>query len=311
MPNKEGKYNIKAVSKLLGIQPGTLRAWERRYGIISPGRSESGHRVYSESQVEILRQITGMIGQGFTVGQAVAQIGKRPIVKRVGNNRAESRLEEYRNDLMDAFRHFDEERAHRVIDGLLSHFTFETALAAIFHPLLKEMDRFLEKGILNNACFLFGSALIRSRIESAALVAGRNRLLPRFLLLCAPGEQKEIWLQLLTGFLRLKGYEAIYLGAGIAGEDIDLAFMEINPAFAIFSCQTVSGAEEIFAMLNKWERLFPGVRIGAFGQGFQFAASEKIDNPVLPLNLGEAPGEWEEWLNQQLDGDKPFTNNPH
>ena len=42
MPNSNGKYNIKAVSNILGIQPSTLRAWKRRYHIIAPKKNRVG-----------------------------------------------------------------------------------------------------------------------------------------------------------------------------------------------------------------------------------------------------------------------------
>ncbi|TKJ03751.1 MerR family transcriptional regulator, partial [Bacillus cereus] len=47
MPTLNGKYNIKAVSNIIGVQPSTLRAWERRYQIIAPKRNQAGHRLYT------------------------------------------------------------------------------------------------------------------------------------------------------------------------------------------------------------------------------------------------------------------------
>ena len=44
MLSQVGKYNMKAASQILGIQPGTLRAWERRYHMIAPVRNELGYR---------------------------------------------------------------------------------------------------------------------------------------------------------------------------------------------------------------------------------------------------------------------------
>ncbi|WP_316569767.1 MerR family transcriptional regulator [Neobacillus sp. YIM B06451] len=300
MPVRDGKYNIKAVSKLLGIQPGTLRAWERRYGMISPGRSASGHRLYSESQVELLREIKAMIGQGFTVGQAVAHLGQQPVAQRIGK-RPGGQLEEYRNNLLDAFRIFDDRSAHRTIDACLSEYTFETCLSNIFHPLLLDMEGALRKGSLNNACFLFGRALIRSRIERMALVASGNRLMPIVLLLCAPGEQNDVCLLMLAAFLRLKGFMVIYLGPGIAEDEIDGALTETDPRIVVFSCETESGAERILDLSYGWEELVPGIMIGAIGDGFRNTADQNTDNSVLPLYLGETPGEWEEWLNERLE----------
>ena len=44
---RNDEYKIGAVSKITGIGTETLRAWERRYEAVVPGRSESGDRVYS------------------------------------------------------------------------------------------------------------------------------------------------------------------------------------------------------------------------------------------------------------------------
>ena len=48
-------YNIKAVSRLLGLLPVTLRAWERRYGLPNPIRGDQGYRLYSEHDLCTLR----------------------------------------------------------------------------------------------------------------------------------------------------------------------------------------------------------------------------------------------------------------
>src|SRR6478609_278636 len=68
----EGKYNIKAISNMVGIQPGTLRAWERRYQILNPVRNDSGHRLYTEEDLRKLKWLTEKVSGGFTISQAVS-----------------------------------------------------------------------------------------------------------------------------------------------------------------------------------------------------------------------------------------------
>jgi len=63
----EGKYNIKAISNMVGIQPGTLRAWERRYQILNPVRNDSGHRLYTEEDLRKLKWLTEKVSGGFTI----------------------------------------------------------------------------------------------------------------------------------------------------------------------------------------------------------------------------------------------------
>ena len=71
MPTLNGKYNIKAVSKIIGVQPSTLRAWERRYQMIAPKRNHAGHRLYTEEHIQILKWLMDKVSSGMMIGQAV------------------------------------------------------------------------------------------------------------------------------------------------------------------------------------------------------------------------------------------------
>ena len=62
-------YPIREFSKLTGVNPVTLRAWERRYGIIKPLRTDKGHRFYSDDHVERVNKILYWLDQGFPIRQ--------------------------------------------------------------------------------------------------------------------------------------------------------------------------------------------------------------------------------------------------
>jgi DNA-binding transcriptional MerR regulator len=61
-------YPIRAVSKLTGIGIDTLRAWERRYGAVTPTRDDRG-RMYTEADVARLRLLNGAVQQGHSIGR--------------------------------------------------------------------------------------------------------------------------------------------------------------------------------------------------------------------------------------------------
>lgn len=65
-------FPIREVARLTGVNPVTLRAWERRYGLIVPTRTEGGHRLYSQADVDTVRSIMGWIERGV----AVSKVGK-------------------------------------------------------------------------------------------------------------------------------------------------------------------------------------------------------------------------------------------
>jgi len=68
-PNQPS-YPIRTVCALTGLNPITLRAWERRYGFIEPIRTPGGHRLYSQEHVEQINRALSMIASGMSIGTA-------------------------------------------------------------------------------------------------------------------------------------------------------------------------------------------------------------------------------------------------
>ncbi len=62
-------YRIKTVSRVTGLSPELLRAWERRHGIVSPRRTAGGYREYSEKDVERLRLLAQLTSHGYSIGE--------------------------------------------------------------------------------------------------------------------------------------------------------------------------------------------------------------------------------------------------
>ena len=70
-------YTVSAVQRMLGIPAPTLRNWEERYGLVTPERSEGGHRLYTRSQVEQLRFVKERIDEGAQAAEAHRLLGER------------------------------------------------------------------------------------------------------------------------------------------------------------------------------------------------------------------------------------------
>jgi DNA-binding transcriptional MerR regulator len=66
----EAIYSIGAVARMLDIPTSTLRAWEERYSVIAPVRSQGAQRLYSRAQVEQLRFIKSRMETGASAADA-------------------------------------------------------------------------------------------------------------------------------------------------------------------------------------------------------------------------------------------------
>jgi CheY-like chemotaxis protein len=70
-------YSIGAVARMLGVEAGTLRAWEERYRIVVPERSQGSQRVYSRAQVEQLRFVMRSMDEGASAADAHRLLAER------------------------------------------------------------------------------------------------------------------------------------------------------------------------------------------------------------------------------------------
>ncbi|MDV5167650.1 MerR family transcriptional regulator [Photobacterium rosenbergii] len=69
-------YAIKEVSEITGVNSVTLRAWQRRYGLLNPKRTEKGHRLYTEQDISKIKEIVEWLDKGVAIGKVKPMLGK-------------------------------------------------------------------------------------------------------------------------------------------------------------------------------------------------------------------------------------------
>ncbi|WP_313017843.1 MerR family transcriptional regulator, partial [Atlantibacter hermannii] len=65
-------YTIGEVAELCDINPVTLRAWQRRYGLIKPQRTDGGHRLFNDADIDRIREIKQWVDNGVQVSKVKA-----------------------------------------------------------------------------------------------------------------------------------------------------------------------------------------------------------------------------------------------
>ncbi|WP_121662623.1 MerR family transcriptional regulator [Metabacillus litoralis] len=304
MSNHEGKYNIKAVSKMLGIQAGTLRAWERRYNMIAPIRNESGHRLYTEEHIKILKWLITKVDKGFTISQAVnlletnqASINEQVELKTDGEQIDYS--EDLMEELLYALLKFDESTAHDLLNKAFSLYSVDKVVIEILGTLLVKIGDKWENGKITSAHEHFASSFLRSRIGMILHTLPVDGLLPKVIGVCGPEESHELGLLIFTLYLRRKGFEVIYLGTSIAEGDIDIVLNEVKPEFLFLSCTLVSNVKKTLELVDELSLKYDSLQIGLGGKAFS-KVTPQILEPYASFLLGEDKQHWESWLRDRL-----------
>ncbi|OAT84057.1 MerR family transcriptional regulator [Bacillus sp. MKU004] len=298
--NTTGKYNIKAVSTILGIQPGTLRAWERRYNIIAPVRNESGHRLYTEQHLNILKWLVSKVKQGFTISQAVALLDKQELEENeVVENVNKDRSQNISDELLKALLRFDESKAHALINKSFSIYTIDKVVIDILGSLLVQIGDLWERDEITTAHEHFASSILRSRIGSIMHSFPHNGILPKVVAVCGPGEWHELGLLIFTLYVRRKGFEVIYLGSSIKEDDIEVVLKEVEPKFLFFSCTMLDNVSSLLSLVSSLNEDHEGLEIGMGGFAIDHLPKDLKEKYKSHI-VGQSKSEWEDWLKSKL-----------
>ncbi|SFK01201.1 B12 binding domain-containing protein [Halobacillus dabanensis] len=296
MATTKAKYNIKAVSQMLGIQPGTLRAWERRYKMIRPSRNEAGHRLYTDDHIKVLKWLLEKVDKGFTISQAVSLLeNNEDTVTSPDHSDNKTQLDMIGDELLTCLLAFNEKEAQRQLDHAFTLFTPETVAIDIIGPILVKVGDLWEKNQITSAHEHFASQFIRTRIGMMVLSIPSDGVLPKALLVCGPNEKHELGLLIFALFLKRKGYDVVYLGQSIAGGDIDIVIDEIEPAYMFMSCTLKKNIPTTIRLAESLRSQYPDIKIGLGGYAYD-RLSDLDKKRIQPFIVGKSKNDWERWL---------------
>jgi DNA-binding transcriptional MerR regulator len=111
-------YPIREVSRLTGVNAITLRAWERRYGLFEPVRSESGHRLFTQENIERIKKAVALTEQGVPISQVKKLLDAEPRQQALSNE--EKSDLDYQNAILQAVVAGDLIQLNRELDAAFS-----------------------------------------------------------------------------------------------------------------------------------------------------------------------------------------------
>jgi DNA-binding transcriptional MerR regulator len=297
-------YNIKAVARLVGLLPVTLRAWERRYGLPTPQRGGQGYRLYSEYDVRILRWLKGQIDAGMSIGRASDLLhdlqfqGQDPAAlpsPRADHSATPAELQE---QFMLALCRFDEAAANHILRRCFSIYAIDQVLLEIVQPTLVGMGEAWHRGELSIAAEHFATQFCLQSLMSLLASSPPPHRFGTIIAACAPGEMHQIGLLMLVVMLRWRGWDVKYLGQDLKLERIVEALSPIHPRLLLFTAtrpESAANLKDLPAILDSFPAPQPGVVIG--GQAFQ-SITDPASLPGRYLNgsLTEMVQAVEKWM---------------
>jgi DNA-binding transcriptional MerR regulator/methylmalonyl-CoA mutase cobalamin-binding subunit len=234
-PSTEPRHPVRLVAQRTGLTPHVLRAWERRYGAVSPSRSEGGQRLYSDLDIERLRTLHRL---GET-GHAIAPLARLTLPELEQLARADAAAQPRRDGgppvpdqapaaapggIMDealaATSALDAPRLQAALERAAIGLGVPAFLDQIAGPLLREIGRGWRDGRLGIAHEHFASAAVRRVLGWILRTYEVSGTAPRVVVATPAGQRHELGAMLAAAAAASEGWGVTYLGADLPAEDV-------------------------------------------------------------------------------------------
>ncbi len=221
--SERAQLRIGELARRTGVATELLRAWERRYGLLAPLRTEAGYRLYSADDVSRVRRMLELLAAGLSAAEAARETLAEPAAAGgdVAPQSASAALREAMEQLDDA-------AAHTAFDRLLADYSVDSVLEGVVLPLLRELGDGWARGEVSIAQEHFASNVLRGRLLGLARGWDRGAG-PRAVLACPPGERHDLGLIIFGLALREHGWRITFLGADTPSDTLVETVRRIGP----------------------------------------------------------------------------------
>ena len=288
-------YTIKQASVRSGVTVPLLRAWERRYGVVTPQRTASGYRLYDDWAIERLRAMRVLVDGGWAPSQAADR------VRDAGEEQLRALEEEIRTErgqasagealpgdgaaLVAAAVSLDPDGMESALDEIFSTRRFEAAVEGVVLPAMAAIGAAWARGEVDVAGEHAASAVVHRRLAMAFEAAGTAAGAPRLLVGLPHGARHELAALAFAVAARRAGLDAVYLGADVPADSWARAAIETDARAVVMGAVMLHDADEASAAFADLERRRPAVLRAIGGR---FATSVAGADLVLPDGLSAA-----------------------
>jgi methanogenic corrinoid protein MtbC1 len=309
-------FNLGAVVDRTGVSAHTLRAWERRYGLPRPARSEGGHRLYSQRDIEIIGWLAERQEEGMSISRAVDlweqldAAGQDPLARAPAPQPppvAEgATVEGYEQAWVEACLHLDEARAERISVEAFAVLDPETVVTGVLQRGLSRIGDLWYEGRASVHQEHFATELAVRRVE--ALISASPPPTRRELIIaaCPPGELHSFGLLLATLLLRRRGWNVLHLGANVPLARLSELVADRRPDLVLSAAQQLTTAATLQDMAN----LLYGEGVTTAYGGWVFNRIPQLRNRIPGHFLGEGLDSVPQKLEDLMGVPPPLTLEP-
>ncbi len=215
-------YSIKDLENFCGIKAHTIRMWEKRYGILTPERSDSNIRHYTEEELKKLITVSILNRNGLKISK-ISQLNDNDLLHEVlrkesGDETGDGTFKP--GDLIISALRFSEDEFRQRLNLFIRELGIREAYLKVFYPLMQKAKALWLTGCISKPQEQFIRHVIRTVIISEDMAMDNSLTGQNAAIINLGDNEAENNLVFLKCLLRKRGIEAVYTEGTLSAEDI-------------------------------------------------------------------------------------------
>ena len=277
------EYKIKDLENLTGIKSHTIRIWEKRYRILSPDRTDTKIRTYSDSELTHLLTVSMLNRNGIKISK-IAELSQEDMNKLLWDIKVNKEPEYSMDKLLLSLVSLDEELFKETLANLLETEGLEKTFTDHLIPFLDRIGIMWLIGSVNPAQEHFMSNLIRQKIISEIDKQEIPVSTEKSVLMYLPEhEWHEMSLLFYHFLLRSKGVPTFYLGQSLPYESLVECIEKLKPNYILSSWLTAVDEKLVVSYFKKLKSDYPNLDVFAGGPQIK-ANSTALKKYIIEVN---------------------------
>ena len=277
------EYKIKDLENLTGIKSHTIRIWEKRYRILSPDRTDTKIRTYSDSELTHLLTVSMLNRNGIKISK-IAKLSQEDMNKLLWDIKVNKEPEYSMDKLLLSLVSLDEQLFKETLANLLETEGLEKTFTDHLIPFLDRIGIMWLIGSVNPAQEHFMSNLIRQKIISEIDKQEIPVSTEKSVLMYLPEhEWHEMSLLFYHFLLRSKGVPTFYLGQSLPYESLVECIEKLKPNYILSSWLTAVDGKLVVGYFKKLKSDYPNLDVFAGGPQIK-ANSTALKKYIIEVN---------------------------
>jgi len=185
------QFSIRELSEVSGVNSVTLRAWERRYGLLKPQRTPKGHRYYQSEDVEKIRNILRWLDRGVAISKVKPLLEDETIAQHENGHSSGDDWEKIMSEILESASAFRCEKLSQQIQDIFLNYPLDTLANNFFPPLFDQLEKKSSQQLGANAEKKFIETELSLRLQAQIHQQNANNQGERILLVVMGKDERQ------------------------------------------------------------------------------------------------------------------------